>query len=59
MVSLRDVSAAEAAMVYTLEPLYGAALAWLILGETLGPSGWLGAALILGTERALDTRSLC
>lgn len=47
-VSLRDVSATEAAMVYTVEPLYGAAFAWWVLGERWGPLGWFGAALILG-----------
>lgn len=55
VVSLRDVSAAEAAMVYTLEPLYGAGFAWLLLGERWGPMGWVGAALILGKlRRACD-----
>lgn len=48
VVSLRDVSASEAAMVYTLEPLYGAAFAWVLLGERWGLKGWAGAALILG-----------
>eukprot|EP00897_Mesotaenium_endlicherianum_P000472 jgi/Mesen1/10425/ME000082S09926 len=48
VVSLRDVSATEAAMVYTMEPLYGAGFAWLLLGERWGLKGWIGAALILG-----------
>lgn len=48
VVSLRDVSASEAAMVYTLEPLYGAGFAWFLLGERWGPLGWVGAALVLG-----------
>lgn len=48
VVSLRDVSASEAAMVYTLEPLYGAGFAWVLLGERWGPLGWAGAGLILG-----------
>jgi len=26
-------------MVYTLEPLYGAGFAWLLLGERWGPMG--------------------
>ncbi|GJP55971.1 hypothetical protein CLOM_g15009 [Closterium sp. NIES-68] len=33
VVALKDVSAPEAAMVYTLEPLWGAAFAWVLLGE--------------------------
>eukprot|EP00270_Netrium_digitus_P003396 TRINITY_DN138_c0_g1_i1.p1 TRINITY_DN138_c0_g1~~TRINITY_DN138_c0_g1_i1.p1 ORF type:complete len:633 (+),score=138.88 TRINITY_DN138_c0_g1_i1:72-1901(+) len=48
IVSMKDVSASEAAMVYTLEPLYGAAFAWILLGERWGAMGWFGAALILG-----------
>ncbi|GAQ80885.1 hypothetical protein KFL_000650180 [Klebsormidium nitens] len=48
VVSLHDVSATEAALVYTIEPLWGAGFAWLLLGERWGPMGWLGAALILG-----------
>ncbi|CAI5490840.1 unnamed protein product [Closterium sp. Naga37s-1] len=47
VVALRDVTAAEAAMVYTLEPLWGAAFAWVLLNERWGPVGWVGAALIL------------
>lgn len=35
-------------MVYTLEPLWGAGFAWLLLGERWGPMGWVGASLILG-----------
>eukprot|EP00271_Cylindrocystis_brebissonii_P006353 TRINITY_DN190_c0_g2_i1.p1 TRINITY_DN190_c0_g2~~TRINITY_DN190_c0_g2_i1.p1 ORF type:complete len:639 (-),score=110.36 TRINITY_DN190_c0_g2_i1:591-2507(-) len=53
-VSLRDVSATEAAMVYTLEPLYGAAFAWLLLGERWGLKGWAGAGLILGGSLAMQ-----
>ena len=48
VVALRDVPATEAAMVYTVEPLWGAAFAWMLLGERWGPAGWMGAALILG-----------
>ncbi|CAI5465078.1 unnamed protein product [Closterium sp. Yama58-4] len=48
VVALKDVSAPEAAMVYTLEPLWGAAFAWVLLGERWGPAGWVGAGLILG-----------
>ena len=35
-------------MVYTVEPLWGAAFAWMLLGERWGPAGWVGASLILG-----------
>lgn len=52
VVALRDVSATEAAMVYTLEPLYGAGFAWTLLGERWGLKGWIGAALILSGSLA-------
>ncbi|CAM6087654.1 unnamed protein product [Calypogeia fissa] len=48
LVSMRDVKATEAAVIYTTEPLWGAAFAWLTLGERWGPNGWLGAFFILG-----------
>ena len=40
------MSSTEAAILYTLEPVFGAALAWVVLGERWGAAGWLGAALI-------------
>ncbi|KAH6801778.1 hypothetical protein C2S51_033224 [Perilla frutescens var. frutescens] len=46
--ALRDVSATETAMIYGMEPLWGAAFAWFLLGERWGLAGWIGAALILG-----------
>ncbi|CAI9753608.1 unnamed protein product [Fraxinus pennsylvanica] len=46
--ALRDVSATETAVVYGLEPLWGASFAWFLLGERRGAAGWMGAALILG-----------
>ncbi|KAJ7101579.1 hypothetical protein O6H91_12G087100 [Diphasiastrum complanatum] len=48
LVSMRDVSATEAAVIYTLEPLWGAGFAWSLLGERWGAAGWIGALLILG-----------
>jgi drug/metabolite transporter (DMT)-like permease len=30
------------------EPLTAALLAWLLFHEALGPTGWLGAGLLLG-----------
>ncbi|KAI3730658.1 hypothetical protein L1987_61830 [Smallanthus sonchifolius] len=48
MTSMRDVSATETAIVYGLEPVWGAGFAWFFLGERWGVSGWFGAALILG-----------
>ena len=47
LVAMRDVSATEAAVITTLEPLWGAAFAWCALGERWGVRGWVGAAFIL------------
>ncbi|CAL0314927.1 unnamed protein product [Lupinus luteus] len=46
--AMRDVSATETAIIYSLEPVWGAGFAWFFLGERWGPTGWIGAALVLG-----------
>ncbi|XP_059448652.1 uncharacterized protein LOC132179877 isoform X2 [Corylus avellana] len=48
MAAMRDVSATETAIIYGLEPLWGAGFAWFLLGERWGAAGWIGAALVLG-----------
>jgi hypothetical protein len=48
LLAMRSVSATEAAVIFTLEPLWGAAFAWFLLGERWGLRGWIGAAFILG-----------
>lgn len=48
MVAMRDVSATETAIIYGLEPVWGAGFAWFLLGERWGTSGWIGALLVLG-----------
>ncbi|OWM86194.1 hypothetical protein CDL15_Pgr011018 [Punica granatum] len=48
MVAMRDVSAAETAIVYGLEPVWGAGFAWFLLGERWGTVGWIGATFVLG-----------
>jgi len=48
MSAMSDVSATETAIIYGLEPVWGAGFAWFLLGERWGPSGWVGAALVLG-----------
>ncbi|KAJ8547003.1 hypothetical protein K7X08_004454 [Anisodus acutangulus] len=48
MASMCNVSATETAIVYGLEPVWGAGFAWFLLGERWGLSGWIGAALVLG-----------
>ncbi|KAL7114632.1 hypothetical protein ACP275_04G133300 [Erythranthe tilingii] len=46
--AMREVSATETAVIYGLEPLWGAGFAWFLLGERWELAGWIGAALILG-----------
>ncbi len=41
------VKSTQAAVIYTLEPVWGLVFAYLILGEVLGPRGWFGAAMII------------
>lgn len=48
MSALCDISATETAIVYGLEPIWGAGFAWFLLGERWGTMGWIGAALVLG-----------
>jgi drug/metabolite transporter (DMT)-like permease len=45
--ALKAISAAEYTILLTMEPLFGAAVASLILGETLGMNQVFGAAMIL------------
>ncbi|XP_051148812.1 uncharacterized protein LOC127263691 [Andrographis paniculata] len=48
MVAMCDVSATETAIIYGLEPVWGAGFAWFLLGERWGVLGWMGAAFVLG-----------
>ncbi|GAB4840414.1 hypothetical protein Ancab_021182 [Ancistrocladus abbreviatus] len=50
MAAMRDISATETAIIYGLEPVWGAGFAWFFLGERWGPAGWVGAALIIGAS---------
>lgn len=43
----RVVTASEAALVYTFEPVVTAATSYLAFGERLGPVQWVGGAIIL------------
>ncbi|KAL6637696.1 hypothetical protein ACP70R_025268 [Stipagrostis hirtigluma subsp. patula] len=47
MVAMGDVSATETAIVYGLEPVWGAAFSWFLLGERWDTAAWTGAALVL------------
>jgi drug/metabolite transporter (DMT)-like permease len=44
----RTVSASRTALIFTMEPVFGALFAWAFGGEVLGPAGLLGGALIVG-----------
>jgi drug/metabolite transporter (DMT)-like permease len=46
--SMRALSAHTASVVAALEPVYGIALAWILLGEAPGARTLVGAALIVG-----------
>jgi drug/metabolite transporter (DMT)-like permease len=46
-IAMRRLSAAESTVIYSTEPLWGAAFAALVLGESLGWNTALGAVLIL------------
>jgi len=43
----RHVSAPEAAIVYSLEPVWAALFAYILIGEKLGLQGWLGGILVV------------
>lgn len=45
--AMRDVSATETAIIYGLEPAWGAAFAWAMLGERWGITGFVGAIFII------------
>lgn len=52
ILALQDVSSVEAAIIYTLEPVLGASLAWAVLGERLGAKGLVGAGIIVASSLA-------
>ncbi len=47
--TLRYMDAGNAAIFGYVEPVVSLFLSAVILGEILGPVGWIGAALILGS----------
>lgn len=55
--SLKHVPAEDAALVYTAEPVWGAALAWVLLGERWGAQAFVGAALIVASSVASQLRA--
>jgi EamA-like transporter family len=57
VIALKDVPSTEAAIIYTLEPVLGAAFAYMLLGERWGPAGWVGAGLIVSSSLAAQVCS--
>jgi len=47
IVGQQSVSAPEAAVIYSSEPLWASSFAFVLLGERFGPKGVLGGALII------------
>ncbi|WP_156757686.1 EamA family transporter [Actinokineospora pegani] len=47
LVSLRDIPSAAASVLALVEPLVAAVLAWLLLGQALGPAQLAGAVILL------------
>jgi drug/metabolite transporter (DMT)-like permease len=61
VVAQRWVNAYETALMYTLEPIFAAVFSFLLLGETLGVRGVIGAtfvlvAMIFGQSKSQDTK---
>ena len=54
---LTQVPASEAGILLNMEPLIGSLLGIFLLGERLGPSAWVGGAMILIAAVVLTTRS--
>lgn len=50
LVALKNVSSTECALIYSMEPVLGAGFAFMVLGERWGPTGWLGAGLIVASS---------
>ncbi len=47
VLALRRITAFEAVIIQALEPIFGTILAFLLLGETFGTNGFLGAGMVL------------
>jgi drug/metabolite transporter (DMT)-like permease len=46
--ALKTLSAAETTLIFSTEPLFGAAFASVVAHECLGPEAFVGAACIIG-----------
>jgi drug/metabolite transporter (DMT)-like permease len=54
---LGKIPASQAGVFLNLEPLIGSILGVTLLNEHLGPSAWIGGALIIGAAVTLTTRA--
>jgi len=54
---ISKVPASQAGILINMEPLVGSLLGIFVLGETLGPTAWIGATLILAAAITLTTHS--
>jgi drug/metabolite transporter (DMT)-like permease len=46
--ALKTLSAAETTLIFSTEPIFGAAFAAVVANECLSEGGWIGSALIIG-----------
>lgn len=56
LLAMEYVSSVDAALVYSMEPVLGAGMAWVFLGERWGALGWVGAALIVGSSLVIQLK---
>lgn len=49
-----QTTAQRAALIFALEPVFATAFAWMLLGETMGWIGGLGAVLVLGAVLGVE-----
>lgn len=52
----RVVPAHTSALIFVLEPVFAAVFAYLLLGESLGLSGWIGGALVVAAMLVSEFR---
>ncbi|KAI8465510.1 MAG: hypothetical protein J3K34DRAFT_436810 [Monoraphidium minutum] len=50
LIALQQVSSTDAAMIYSMEPVLGALMAYVFLGERWGPWGWAGGGVIMAAS---------
>ncbi|MFC6590760.1 DMT family transporter [Deinococcus lacus] len=54
---LQRLGSTQASVIASLEPVVAGVLAAWLFGESLGPLGWLGAALVIGSATLLNLGS--